>query len=335
WVDPDGNPQSMPPVPLLPEIATRDFHSSLTPLASAGIPQERMAHGKLNTSLLASAQQKRPMSSHSNAPQRMASSSTLGQGAASSTVFGPSRREANVRALISDFAIWESPTASIMMFQREWKLPSFQQLVTIQAAASWAKSCGWAVTLSSETFFMGYIFYRLPKDVSAAQNHVAGEKIVGDRLLLRMRLAMEDIEAKAVAGETWRDTITAIILTIDARVAPSCPAPSNPRRNVSMGSADMDELQDSLSPEDHVRRMKMLEKHLAKVTESFSNHFWPRQEEHVPPFNTFPRRRTDEVNSNAAVERRTIRRAHGWSMIPTLLTFKPDSLDDPESLVPP
>ncbi|KAJ2841963.1 hypothetical protein J3B02_005722, partial [Coemansia erecta] len=315
----EGNAQGMPPMPTLSA-------DSLAPLASAGIPHDRMAHGKLNTSLLSAAQQqRRPMSSHSSVSQRIASNGGLGHSAAS-TGFGPSRREANVRALISDFAVWESPSASIMMFQREWKLPSFQQLVTIQAASSWAKSCGWAVTLSSETFFMAYIFYKLPRDVSATQSHVPGEKIVGDRLLLRMRLAMEDIESKAIAGETWRDAITAIILTIDARVAPLCPVASA-KRNMSMGSAEISEiseLQDDMAPDDHVRRMKMLEKHLAKVTESFSAHFWPRQEDFMPIFNTFPRRRTDEASGGTIIERKTIRRTHGWNMIPTLLTFRSD-----------
>ncbi|KAJ2883104.1 hypothetical protein FB639_002244 [Coemansia asiatica] len=319
WVDMEGNAQGMPPMPTLSA-------DSLAPLASAGIPHDRMAHGKLNTSLLSAAQQqRRPMSSHSSVSQRIASNGGLGHSAAS-TGFGPSRREANVRALISDFAVWESPSASIMMFQREWKLPSFQQLVTIQAASSWAKSCGWAVTLSSETFFMAYIFYKLPRDVSATQSHVPGEKIVGDRLLLRMRLAMEDIESKAIAGETWRDAITAIILTIDARVAPLCPVASA-KRNMSMGSAEISEiseLQDDMAPDDHVRRMKMLEKHLAKVTESFSAHFWPRQEDFMPIFNTFPRRRTDEASGGTIIERKTIRRTHGWNMIPTLLTFRSD-----------
>ncbi|KAJ1820922.1 hypothetical protein LPJ75_000833 [Coemansia sp. RSA 2598] len=322
WVDMDGNVQGMPPMPVLSD--------PLAPLASAGIPHDRMAHGKLNTSLLSAAQQqRRPMSSHSSVSQRIASNGGLGNSASSNTAFGPSRREANVRALISDFAVWESPSASIMMFQREWKLPSFQQLVTIQAASSWAKSCGWAVTLSSETFFMAYIFYKLPKDVSATQSHAPGEKIVGDRLLLRMRLAMEDIESKAIAGETWRDAITAIILTIDARVAPKCPV-VGAKRNMSMGSAEISEsseLHDDMTPEDHVRRMKMLEKHLAKVTESFSTHFWPRQEDCMPIFNTFPRRRTDEANGGTVIERKTIRRTHGWNMIPTLLTFRSDDAE--------
>ncbi|KAJ2627400.1 hypothetical protein IW137_005658, partial [Coemansia sp. RSA 1287] len=173
------------------------------------------------------------------------------------------------------------------MFQREWKLPSFQQLVTVQAATAWAKESGWTVTLSSETFFMAYIFYNLPNDAVALHAPAPGEKIAGDRLLLRMRLALEDIEARAQAGEAWRDTITAIILTIDARVAPKCPAPV-PRRNFSQSSAEMEPVAD-LTPEDHVKRMKMLEKHLAKVTESFAGHFWPKHEEPVPVFNTYPR----------------------------------------------
>ncbi|KAJ2606863.1 hypothetical protein H4R99_000036 [Coemansia sp. RSA 1722] len=330
WVNMEGNVQSMPPMPTLSD--------PLAPLASAGIPHDRMAHAKLNTSLLSAAQQqRRPMSSHSSVSQRIASSGGMANSVNGSTTFGPSRREANVRALVSDFAVWESPSASIMMFQREWKLPSFQQLVTIQAASSWAKSCGWAVTLSSETFFMAYIFYKLPKDVSATQNHAPGEKIVGDRLLLRMRLAMEDIESKAMAGETWRDAITAIILTIDARVAPKCPVVGT-KRNMSMGSAEISEsseVQDEMTPEDHVRRMKMLEKHLAKVTESFSTHFWPRQEDYMPIFNTFPRRRTDETSGGTVIERKTIRRAHGWSMIPTLLSFRSDDAEQLETQILP
>ncbi|KAJ2763813.1 hypothetical protein GGI18_006585, partial [Coemansia linderi] len=77
-----------------------------------------------------------------------------------------------------------------------------------------------------------------------------------------------------------------------------------------------------MSPEDHVKRMKLLERHLAKVTESFSHHFWPRQDDMQPPFHTYPRRRTDEINSMVTVEKKPNRRARGWSMIPTLLTFK-------------
>ncbi|KAJ2341528.1 hypothetical protein IWW50_006488, partial [Coemansia erecta] len=134
-----------------------------------------------------------------------------------------------------------------------------------------------------------------------------------------MRLALEDIESRAQAGETWRDTITAIILTIDARVAPKCPT-ATPRRNFSQSSAEMEPAA-SLAPEDHVKRMKMLEKHLAKVTESFSVHFWPKSEEPPPVFNTYPRRRTDEA---AAAEKRVFRRTRGWNMIPTLLTFRSD-----------
>ncbi|KAJ2823874.1 hypothetical protein FBU31_004144, partial [Coemansia sp. 'formosensis'] len=223
-----------------------------------------------------------------------------------------------------------SPTASIMMFQREWKLPSFQQLISVQSATVWAKDCGWSVTLSSETFFMAYIFYNLPKEVSATHSHVPGEKIVGDRLLLRMRLAMEDFEGKAVAGEAWRDAITAIILTIDARVAPKCPVTLG-KRSFSQTSLEIAEpsLQDSMSPDDHVKRMKMLERHLAKVTESFSHHFWPRQDDMQPPFHTFPKRRTDEINSVVTVEKKPNRRARGWSMIPTLLTFKSDEPEIP------
>ncbi|KAJ2335008.1 hypothetical protein GGH92_008148, partial [Coemansia sp. RSA 2673] len=103
---------------------------------------------------------------------------------------------------------WESPAASIMMFQREWKLPSFQQLVSVQSATAWAKDCGWTVTLSSETFFMAYIFFNLPREPVAAQGPSVGEKAAGDRLLLRMRLGMEDFEGTAAAGDAWRDAIT-------------------------------------------------------------------------------------------------------------------------------
>ncbi|KAJ2548679.1 hypothetical protein EV175_004735 [Coemansia sp. RSA 1933] len=240
-------------------------------------------------------------------------------------VIGPTRREAAVRSLISDFASWESPTSSIMMFQREWKLPSFQQLITMQSATAWAKESGWTVTLSSETFVMAHIFYNLPKDVGAVHNHAAaGEKIPGDRLLLRMRLAMEDMESKFVVGEVWRDSITAIVLAIDARAAPRCPVPTTTKRNFSQGSLESSEkaLKGEMSAEDHIRRMKVLEKHLAKVTDSFSQHFWPRQEDQAAIFNTYPRSRNDEINARKQVEKRASRRTRGWNMIPTLLTFK-------------
>ncbi|KAJ2505218.1 prephenate dehydrogenase (NADP(+)), partial [Coemansia sp. RSA 2052] len=108
--------------------------------------------------------------------------------------------------------------------------------------------------------------------------------------------------------------------------APKCPV-ALAKRSFSQTSLDISELvlQDSMSPEDHVKRMKMLERHLAKVTDSFSHHFWPRQEDMQPLFNTFPRRRTDEINSMVMVEKKPNRRARGWSMIPTLLTFKSNS----------
>ncbi|KAJ2386368.1 hypothetical protein GGI23_006506, partial [Coemansia sp. RSA 2559] len=248
-------------------------------------------------------------------------------------VIGPTRREATVRSLISDFASWESPTSSIMMFQREWKLPSFQQLITMQSATAWAKANGWTVTLSSETFIMAHIFYNLPKDVTAVHNHAVGEKIPGDRLLLRMRLAMEDIESKFVVGEVWRDSITAIVLAIDARAAPKCPVPTT-KRNFSQGSLEASEkaLRNNMSPEDHIRRMKVLEKHLAKATDSFSQHFWPRQEDQLAVFNTYPRSRNDEANARKQFERRANRRTRGWNMIPTLLTFKPNKQEQPAQL---
>ncbi|KAJ2816050.1 hypothetical protein GGI24_005841, partial [Coemansia furcata] len=292
WFDIDvGAHGNLPPVPTIPESATRDYHGvPPTPALATASLVERS--GLPRPTAVNPAIQRRPLSSHSNAPsqRRIVSGPSL--------VLGPSRREANVRSLVSDFASWESPTASIMMFQREWKLPSFQQLISVQSATVWAKDSGWSVTLSSETFFMAYIFYNLPKEVSATHSHVPGEKIVGDRLLLRMRLAMEDFEGKAVAGEAWRDAITAIILTIDARVAPKCPVTLG-KRSFSQTSLEIAEpaLQDSMSPDDHVKRMKMLERHLAKVTESFSHHFWPRQDDMQPPFHTFPKRRTDEINS--------------------------------------
>ncbi|KAJ2393191.1 hypothetical protein H4S02_000365 [Coemansia sp. RSA 2611] len=305
WYETDaGFPQHLPPVPHLPAAHLADPNAAP---ATAGV-SDRVPSGRYGVS---APLHRRPRSSHSNAAQqrRVASNSSNSIG------FGPNRREPAVRSLISDFAAWESPTASLMMFQREWKLPSFQQLVTVQSATAWAKECGWTVTLSSETFFMAYIFYNLPSDPTALHGHVA-EKVSGDRLLLRMRLAMEDIEGKVAAGEAWRDSITAIILTIDARAAPKCPVA--PRRNFSQSSAEMDPAA-SLAPEDHIKRMKMLEKHLAKVTESFSNHFWPKHEDSAPIFNTYPRRRTDEV-----AEKRQYRRARGWNMIPTLLTFRGD-----------
>ncbi|KAJ2698079.1 hypothetical protein H4218_003527 [Coemansia sp. IMI 209128] len=317
WFDLDvGAHGNLPPVPAIPESATRDYHGvPPTPVPATASLADRSALPR--PTAVNPAIQRRPLSSHSNAPsqRRIVSGPSL--------VLGPSRREAHVRSLVSDFASWESPTASIMMFQREWKLPSFQQLISVQSATAWAKESGWSVTLSSETFFMAYIFYNLPKEVSANHSHGPGEKIVGDRLLLRMRLAMEDFEGKAVAGEAWRDAITAIILTIDARVAPKCPVALT-KRSFSQTSLEIAEpaLQDSMSPEDHVKRMKLLERHLAKVTESFSHHFWPRQDDMQPPFHTYPRRRTDEINSMVTVEKKPNRRARGWSMIPTLLTFK-------------
>ncbi|KAJ2796543.1 hypothetical protein H4R20_005500, partial [Coemansia guatemalensis] len=294
--DSDAALHGLPPIPRLGGALAQ-------PPASAGV------HGRVPSARHIGM---RPISSHSSAAsQRRIASNSSGIG------FGPNRHESAVRALISDFAAWESPTASIMMFQREWKLPSFQQLVTVQSATAWAKDGGWTVTLSSETFFMAYIFYNLPADQAAL--HAPGEKIAGDRLLLRMRLSMEDIDGHILAGEAWRDTITAIILTIDARVAPTCAAAAAPRRNFSQGSVELhSNPPDDLSPEDHVKRMKMLEKHLAKVTESFSNHFWPK-DDLAPAFNTYPRCRTEET---AAAERRSTRRARGWNMIPTLLTFK-------------
>ncbi|KAJ2895310.1 hypothetical protein IWW38_002340, partial [Coemansia aciculifera] len=320
WFDLDvGAKDNLPPVPTIPESATRDHYGvPPTPVPATASLIDRGALPR--PPVVNAAIQRRPLSSHSNAPsqRRIVSNPSL--------VLGPSRRESNVRALVSDFATWESPSASIMMFQREWKLPSFQQLISVQSATSWAKDSGWSVTLSSETFFMAHIFYNLPKEVSSNHSHAAGEKIVGDRLLLRMRLAMEDFEGKAVAGEAWRDAITAIILTIDARVAPKCPV-ALAKRSFSQTSLEIAEstAQDSMSPEDHVKRMKMLERHLAKVTESFSHHFWPRQDDmRHPLFNTYPRRRNDEVHSIVTVEKKPNRRARGWSMIPTLLSFKSD-----------
>ncbi|KAJ2617686.1 hypothetical protein H4S08_000194 [Coemansia sp. RSA 1365] len=293
--EPDAVLQGLPPIPRLGGALAQ-------PPASAGV------HGRVPSARHIGM---RPISSHSSAAShRRIASNSSGIG------FGPNRNESAVRGLISDFAAWESPTASIMMFQREWKLPSFQQMVTVQTATAWAKEGGWTVTLSSETFFMAYIFYNLPADQAAL--HAPGDKIAGDRLLLRMRLSMEDIDGHILASESWRDTITAIILTIDARVAPTCAAATVPRRNFSQGSELSSNPPDDLSPEDHVKRMKMLEKHLAKVTESFSNHFWPK-EDLGQVFNTYPRCRTEEI---AAAERRTTRRARGWNMIPTLLTFK-------------
>ncbi|KAJ2163003.1 hypothetical protein GGF46_000189 [Coemansia sp. RSA 552] len=309
--DSDMGFQHLPPIPHLQDHnappATAGVNDRIPSARYAGVP------GGI---------QRRPRSSHSNAASqsRIASSSS-----SSHMSFGPTRQESAVRSLVSDFAAWESPAASIMMFQREWKLPSFQQLVTVQSATAWAKESGWTVTLSSETFFMGYIFYNLPSDAASLHGPVQGEKISGDRLLLRMRLAMEDIEGKVLAGESWRDTITAIILTIDARVAPKCANAAVPKRNFSQGSGHSSEQSTQpkeLSPDDHIKRMKILEKHLAKVTESFSNHFWPRQEDHVPVFNTYPRHRTGEGGNGAFVEKRPSRRARGWNMIPTLLTFK-------------
>ncbi|KAJ2718936.1 hypothetical protein H4S00_003623, partial [Coemansia sp. D1744] len=315
WYDAEANlPHNLPPIPRLP-----DPHA---PPATAGV-NDRVPSGRYGG--VPAPIHRRPRSSHSNAPGQLRVASTSSGHAVG---FGPNRREPTVRSLISDFASWESPTASIMMFQREWKLPSFQQLVTVQAATAWAKESGWTVTLSSETFFMAYIFYNLPNDAVALHAPAPGEKIAGDRLLLRMRLALEDIEARAQAGEAWRDTITAIILTIDARVAPKCPAPV-PRRNFSQSSAEMEPVAD-LTPEDHVKRMKMLEKHLAKVTESFAGHFWPKHEEPVPVFNTYPRRRTDEAAA-AAAEKRAYRRTRGWNMIPTLLTFRGDEPEQPQT----
>lgn len=334
-----------------------------------------MRNGSKPQSVASVAIQRRPRSSHSNTTsQRRLVSSHSNTGAnGGGLVFGPNRREGIVRALISEFATWESPAASIMMFQREWKLPSFQQLVTIQSATAWAKECGWTVTLSSETFFMAYIFYNLPRDIPS-HNHVLspGEKIVGDRLLLRMRLAMEDFEGKVVAGEAWRDALTAIILTIDARVAPKCPAAAIPKREFSSTSLDggavsgnegtsqqqrgqsppppsVASSSDKLTPEEHIKRMKTLEKHLAKVTESFAHHFWPRQEDLQSMFNTYPRCRSGESSANSGGNASNniktivpippdrkygIRRPRGWNMIPTLLTFKSaesPSIDNPHS----
>ncbi|KAJ1882733.1 hypothetical protein LPJ66_011114, partial [Kickxella alabastrina] len=332
WYDTDVGAQNLPPVPTIPESATREYHNPPATPAGSGFPSDRI-HSARPTTGISLSSLRRPQSSHSNAAghHRIASNSNGGPGHSTNTVFGPNRQESNVRALINDFSTWESPTASIMMFQREWKLPSFQQIVSTQSATTWAKNNGWAVTMSSELFFMAYIFYKLPKDVNATQNQAAGEKIVSDRLLLRMRFAMEDFEGKVVAGEAWRDAITAIILTIDARIAPNCPVASSKRNfsQVSLDTTEQSALHDSLPAENHIRRMKILEKHLSKVTESFSSHFWPRQEDHVPIFNTFPRRRTDETTSSMVVEKKPIRRARGWSMIPTLLTFKSDEPEVP------
>ncbi|KAJ1865902.1 hypothetical protein LPJ78_002302 [Coemansia sp. RSA 989] len=314
WNDSDVSfQQRLPPIPHIPDPNG--------PPATAGV-SDRIPSGRYAGTPV----HRRPRSSHSNATsQRRVASNASGN----PVEFGRNRRETAVRSLVSDFASWESPSASIMMFQREWKLPSFQQLVTVQSATAWAKESGWTVTLSSETFFMAYIFYNLPSDAASLHAHTPGEKISGDRLLLRMRLAMEDIEGKAVAGEAWRDAITAIIVTIDARIAPKCTT-ATAKRNFSQSSAETEQQLHStnLSPEDHIKRMKMLEKHLAKVTESFANHFWPKSEDHGPMFNTYPRRRTDEVNAAAALERRH-RRARGWNMIPTLLTFKSDEREQP------
>ncbi|KAJ2008959.1 hypothetical protein GGI04_000832 [Coemansia thaxteri] len=317
WFDMDvGSHGSLPPVPSIPESASIPATANPSNAAAAAPGSGLPAHGALlpPRPIAANlAMQRRPRSSHSNAAvsQRRLGSSA----AAASVMLGPSRAESAVRLLVSDFAAWESPAASIMMFQREWKLPSFQQLVSVQSATAWAKDCGWTVTLSSETFFMAYIFFNLPREPVAAQGPSVGEKAAGDRLLLRMRLGMEDFEGTAAAGDAWRDAITAIILTIDARVAPKCPLDSTE----TPASAPVDDM----SREDHVKRMRVLEKHLARVTELFSQHFWPRHEDlQHPLFNTYPRRRADETGGAVVVERRPNRRARGWGMIPTLLTFK-------------
>ncbi|KAJ1668010.1 hypothetical protein EV178_000944 [Coemansia sp. RSA 1646] len=340
WYESDAGSSALPPVPPMPIPSMPDTHS----LASVGGGGSSSSYYDGRSAALnrnpgiASSIQLRPLSSHSHAQsqnqRRIASGSSNHTNNSSSMVIGPTRREATVRSLISDFASWESPTSSIMMFQREWKLPSFQQLITMQSATAWAKETGWTVTLSSETFVMAHIFYNLPKDVTAVHNHAAGEKIPGDRLLLRMRLAMEDMESKFVVGEVWRDSITAIVLAIDARAAPKCPVPTT-KRNLSQGSLEASEraLQGEMSPEDHIRRMKVLEKHLAKVTDSFSQHFWPRQEDQVAIFNTYPRSRNDEANSRKQIEKRANRRTRGWNMIPTLLTFKPNKQE--QAMQPP
>ncbi|KAJ2691668.1 hypothetical protein GGH99_002245 [Coemansia sp. RSA 1285] len=316
----------LPPVPPMP-----DSHSLASAGGNSSFHDGRSAALGRNPGI-ASSLQGRPLSSHSHAQShsRIASGSSSSHANSSSMMIGPTRREANVRSLISDFASWENPASSIMMFQREWKLPSFQQLITMQSSTAWAKESGWTVTLSSETFIMAHIFYNLPKDITAVHNHTSGEKIPGDRLLLRMRLAMEDMESKVVVGEVWRDSITAIVLAIDARVAPKCPVPTT-KRNFSQGSLEASEqaLQNDMSPEDHIRRMRVLEKHLAKVTDSFSQHFWPRQEDQVATFNTYPRSRTDEANARMQTEKRYTRRTRGWNMIPSLLTFKSGTQGQP------
>ncbi|KAJ1730638.1 hypothetical protein LPJ61_002908 [Coemansia biformis] len=311
WNDSELGLRLAPPVP---RLGDRD----ITP-ASASVHGPGLAARHPGVHAAAAAALGRPMSSHSNAAsqRRVASSSSGGGGGAAGV--GPNRRESAVRALVSEFAEWESPAASIMMFQREWKLPSFQQLVSIQSATAWAKEGGWSVTLSSETFFMAHIFYNLPIDPTAQRGPALGDKFSGDRLLLRMRLAMEDIEGQVLAGEVWRDSLTAIILTIDARIAPKCLPASGRAADAAEPAAQPD----GLSPEDHIKRMRVLEKHLAKATDSFAARFWPRQDDLLPVFNTYPRRRTDEVAA-AAAERRMNRRTRGWKMIPTLLTFRQD-----------
>ncbi|KAJ2446747.1 hypothetical protein GGF42_005613, partial [Coemansia sp. RSA 2424] len=145
WFDLDvGAHGNLPPVPTIPESATCDYNGvPSTPAPATASLMERGALPRPTT--VNSAAQRRPRSSHSNAPsqRRIVSGPSL--------VLCPNRREANVRSLVSDFAAWESPSASIMMFQREWKLPSFQQLISVQSATAWAKDSGWSVTLSSET----------------------------------------------------------------------------------------------------------------------------------------------------------------------------------------
>ncbi|KAJ1939232.1 hypothetical protein EC988_007368, partial [Linderina pennispora] len=268
----------IPPVPAVPEA----YSGSQTRVGGPAIASRR------------------PQSSHSNSnsqygqPRRIVSGGNM--------MFSPVRREANVRALIGEFASWESSAASLMMFQREWKLPSFQQVVNIPAAAAWARENRWSVTLQSESFFMAYLSTRLPRhkqtsnanssNTAASVNGgtasgnaqgrpMSGDKSAGDPLVLRLRVAMHDTEGIEVSGEAWRDAMTAIIVTIDARPMPRVPASSSghghSRRNLTPNSVSSDDARSEIliTGEDNVWRMKYLETRMAQVTEAFSNHFWP------------------------------------------------------------
>ncbi|KAJ1948006.1 hypothetical protein FBU59_001790, partial [Linderina macrospora] len=325
----------IPPVPAVPE-------------AYAG------SHARIGTTSISS---KRPQSSSSNhnhphgPPRRIVSGNNM--------MFAPMRREANVRALIGEFSSWESSAASLMMFQREWKLPSFQQVVSITTAAAWARDNKWAVTLQSESFFMAYMSMRLPRhkvtnnanssNTAASVNGsiasgtaqgrpLSGDRSAGDPIVLRLRVAMHETESAAVSGEAWRDAMTAIIVTVDARPMPRIPVNSNNnggggsssihgRRNFTPGSISSDDARsDIITGEDSVWRMKFLETRMGQITDAFANHFWPRTgEEHAPGFNTFPRRRVESTaNPPISVDKKPFRRAKGWGMIPQLLSFKTD-----------